>query len=396
MRSLEEIEKEIRTFERKYNGRLKHIVKLRKELVPLEARAAVLRKKLETGELTIEDWAAYDKLKKEIPERREDLRKLREILSKIEVKINELWKDRDEWEEPIFIPPEIPEILEVPEIVAPPVIRKLELIEIDDATGYMIWFNPTNGKYFLVPEGGKVEAEEYFSTLQIYLNYTFETSKRVEMMKDSVTGDVVPVRKNPEKLFAEMRIVITIREANKKVVDVLVDGVRQAFEEYITRTFGQARKQQVVPMFDVEDNMSIKEYPKKQRQLSKLKKALPEVLKVGRYCRLSNEEPNIDIKKETADLKYYAEWAGEPGYSGEWTRMGWKNLTELEVKREMEGLRVQRYEVVKASSPFDGFNLDLYFRMLTKWHDVKSLKSVDRVDAAETTWMKLRRMKEEL
>jgi hypothetical protein len=379
MRSLEAIEKDLRKFQKRYNGRLKHIVKLDEELTPLSVRASELRRRLGEKEFSVEDWAAYEFLKKEIPKRREELEKHRTILSKVEVEIDELWKERDEWEEP----------------PVPPPVHKPELIDVDDSTGYLIWFNNVNEKYFLVPEGRSVRAEEYFSTLHIYLNWTFETSKRVEMMKDYTTGDVVPMRNHPENLFAEMRIVITVREANKEVVDALTEGVKQAFEEYITKTFGKARKQQVVPMFDVKNNMSIKEYPRKQKQISKLKKALPEVLKVGRYCRLSDEEPNIDIEKGEANLKYYAEWAGKPGYNGEWTRLGWQNLTELELKQEMEGRKVQRYEVVKASMPFDNFDLDDYFRQLSRWHDVKSLKSGERVPVSESTWMRLLRLKEE-
>ena len=260
-------------------------------------------------------WKEYDKLRKEVPDCREELADLRGDRQVAWDKIDDLEDDkvRLEWRL---------------------VKKELEWIDIDDSTGYSIWFD---GELYYPALKAEDVTEVGYETLEIYLNYTFDTEKTVRNQYQ-----------DPQKLQAEMRIIIAVRRAGKAVVEALVEEVRVAFEEYMTWVFGEApeatrnKRLNPVPIFpSIGINKEIEEYGDKRGFESKLRNVLPGVMKIGAYFRLSGREPNVLIEDRAANVEFYGEWAHEvkPGYGGEWRRF-------------KEG------RVVRAL-PFDDFDLDL-------------------------------------
>ena len=296
-------------------------------------------------------WKEYDKLRKDVPKCREELRDLRGERQVAWDKIDDLEDEKVVLEHKL-------------------VAKELEWIDIDDSTGYSIWFD---GELYYPALKVEDVTEVGYKTLEIYLNYTFDTEKTVRNQ-----------RQDPQKLQAEMRIIIAVRRAGKAVVDALVEGVRMAFEEYMTWVFGDApsatrqTRLNPVPIFPSTGiNKDIEEYGNKRTFESKLQKVLPGVMKIGAYFRLSGREPNVLIEDQVARVEFYGEWAHEvrPGYGGEW-------------KRFKEG-RVVR------TLPFDDFDLGMYFRKKSKWDSVISVRTGEEVEKKETTWQMLGRLMEE-
>ena len=296
-------------------------------------------------------WKEYDKLRKDVPKCREELRDLRgerqvayDTIDDLEERKVELWRKLE--------------------------AKELEWIDIDDSTGYSIWFD---GELYYPALRVEDVTEVGYETLEIYLNYTFDTEKTVRNQYQ-----------DPQKLQAEMRIILAVRRAGKAVVEALVEEVRVAFEEYMTWVFGEApeatrnKRLNPVPIFpSIGINKEIEEYGDKRGFESKLRNVLPGVMKIGAYFRLSGREPNVLIEYREANVEFYGEWAHEvkPGYGGEWRRF-------------KEG------RVVRAL-PFDDFDLGTYFRKTTRYDDVISIRTGEEVEKKETTWQMLGRLMEE-
>ena len=187
-------------------------------------------------ELTDIDRDLLKKLRKEVPELRSYYRKLREDLDgyiersdkleeekkEREERLDELELERLKEEERLWLEEEIPPPVEIP-----------QFIDIDDATGYLIFFSRDNNAYFLVRQEdykeGKIEAVKYFSTLEIAVNFTFDT-EAVSKYPD------LP----PRTLEAEVRIVARVRGAGRELSIAIPEKLKEAFERHITFFFEQS------------------------------------------------------------------------------------------------------------------------------------------------------------
>jgi len=346
---IEHTKRRIRYWRKEFNAIRLEKRKLRADILPKQVRLGELREKLDVG-LTRSEWAEWDKLKKEVKSKEKRIIKL-------DKEFNNAWTKLEDLESRLE---ELKEQLEA----------KLEFIDIDDSNGYGIWFG--NGEYFLAPNENMIDMDKGFKTLQIYINYTFDTEKT-----PSYSG-----RGDPQRLQAEMRIIITIRNAGKKVVDALIEMVKVAFEEYTTYVFGDNEKAtrygkfNMVPIFPSTGiNKSIEEYENKKLFMEAWAEKVG-IMKIGAYFRLSDDEPNIDIMERKAKLDFYGEWSHKmkPGYTGHWMR--WR------------GGEIARNEL------FSDFDLEEYFMKTTKWDPVISRISGKKIKK-ESAWVLLTRLMEE-
>ena len=361
---IEECDRSIKYWTRQFAAINIEVLKLSKKCNTKIIRYKEMKDVLGTEIVLDKDWwKEYDKLRKDVPKCREKLCVLRGERQAAGDNIDGLEDKKlvleDKLAEPEWVEEEV--------VPTPPIIPKmLEWIDIDDSTGYSIWFD---GEMYYPALKEEDVTEVGYKTLQIYLNYTFDTEKTVRNQ-----------RQDPQKLQAEMRIILSVRRAGKAVVDALIEGVRMAFEEYMTWVFGDApsatrqTRLNPVPIFPSTGiNKDIEEYEDKKTFESKLRKVLPGVMKIGAYFRLSNVEPNVSIEYWEANVDFYGEWAHEirPGYGGQW-------------RRYKEG------RVVRAL-PFDDFDLGMYFRKTSKWDDVISIRTGDEIEK-ESVWQMLGRL----
>ena len=328
---IEELERKIKELEVRtllWRKRTKHIID--KELP--DARKEFFAAKFEQDklfeiperELTELDRDLLIKLRKEVPELRSYYRKLREDLDGYIERSDNLEEELEELKR--RLPPPTP--VEVP-----------ELIDIDDDTGYLILYSPTEKAYFkLRPqdyEEGKIEVEKYFSTLEIAVNFTFDTQTTPQY-------EGGPTR----YLEAEVRIVARVREAGRELSLAIPAKLKKAFERHITFFFEQG--------YDRRDAKGIRKaspwtggiqhiiakgikYKGKHKIKSEVEhnvevgKKISEmlgvkVLKVGLFYRINDDKPNMIIEEEYA----------RPVVTGEWSRQNYSESISKEFDVEHE------------------------------------------------------------
>ena len=161
---------------------------------------------------------------------------------------------------------------------------KREFIDIDEETGKDIYYLPAEKKYQL--------DEKLYKTLEITVNYTFETSPR----------EPDPAR----NLEGEVKITVRVQECNRKCVDTLVDKLYEAFKRYMMDEFS--------PVFTwyhslshartIAEGLMIKQSPKKAR----IARETGKPIKTGVFFRVSNESATIDFKTRTARAEVFGEF----------------------------------------------------------------------------------------
>jgi len=161
---------------------------------------------------------------------------------------------------------------------------KREFIDIDEETGKDIYYLPAEQKY-------QVENKLY-TTLEITVNYTFETSPR----------EPDPAR----NLEGEVKITVRVQKCNRKCVDVLVNKLYEAFKRYMIDEFS--------PVFTwyydlshartIAEGLMIKTSAKK----AKIQRETGKPIKTGAFFRVSNEPPTIDPETRTASAEVFGEF----------------------------------------------------------------------------------------
>lgn len=192
--------------------------------------------------------------------------------------------------------------------IIPPVIPH-EIIDVDDASGYLIFYSRENKGYFLVrPEDykeGKIESEKYFSTLEVATNFTFDTE---------AAGKYPDLP--PRTLEAEVRIVVRVREAGRELALAIAVKLKEAFERHITFFFEQSYDRgkgagtwKGGMTHILADGVKYNgkhdiEVDKKISDMLGVK-----VLKVGVFYRVNDERPNLIIEEEYCRAKVTGEWS---------------------------------------------------------------------------------------
>ena len=212
-------------------------------------------------------------------------------------------------------------------IPPPPPVEVPEFIDIDDATGYLIMYSREKKGYFLVRpddyEEGKIEALKYFSTLEIGVNFTFDTESAAKY------------EGGPKRyLEAEVRITARVREVGRELSLVIPEKLKEAFERHITYFFEQSHDRGkgagtwkggmthiIANGVEYAGKHKI-EVGKKISEMLGVK-----VLKVGVFYRINNENPNMMIEEEYA----------RPQISGEWSRQNYSESisNEFDVEHEL-------------------------------------------------------------
>ena len=159
-----------------------------------------------------------------------------------------------------------------------------EFIDIDEETGEDIYYLPAEKKYQV--------KNRLYKTLEITVNYTFETS---------------PAEPDPARnLEGEVKITVRVQECGRKCVDALVEKIYKAFRSYMIDEFSpvfvwyrdltHARK--------IADGLMIQESAKKRRIARETRKPI----KTGVFFRVSNEPPTIDFRRRIADAEVFGEF----------------------------------------------------------------------------------------
>ena len=277
--------------------------------------------KIPERELTELDNELLRKLRKEVPELRSYYRKLRDDLDGYIERSDKLEEELEELKRRKILPP-------------PPPVEVHELIDIDDATGYLILYSPTEKAYFKVRpqdyEEGRIEAVKYFSTLEIAVNFTFDTQTTPKY-------EGGPTR----FLEAEVRIVARVRGTGKMLADAIPVKLKEAFDRHCTYFFEQGynRGKSASPWTGGIQHIIAKGIKYKGKHKIKLEdvhnvkvgkaisKALGiKVLKVGLFYRINDEKSNFIIEEEYA----------RPKISGEWSRQNYSESVSKEFNVEHE------------------------------------------------------------
>ena len=242
-----------------------------------------LRKKL--PDLTEDEWDIWDKLAKDVPILRDERRKLYEERDGYIDRADRLEDELEELE------------------------KEPEFIDVDEETGYLIFYDKLERKYFKVrPDDyreGKVEALKYFDTLEIAVNFTFDTHAQPKY-----TGQ----DESTLRLEAEIRITTRVTQAGKRLVGAITNKMRLAFERYITDKFegsGAAfpwTTTKHIIADGVMVNRDTEAFGVKEEQIRELKEVMSLIIKVGAYYRLSDSVPTMLIDEECAEPEVYGEW----------------------------------------------------------------------------------------
>ena len=190
----------------------------------------------------------------------------------------------------------------------------------------------------------------YFSTLRICVIFSFDTqaaSKYPDMP--------------PRTLEAEVRICVNVREAGKKLADIIPVKLKLAFERWITEFFesgydrgkgagtwkgGQTHIIAEGVDYNGKHEIEVSEVIKDMLGIT--------VLKVGVFYNVNNENPNFIIDEEYA----------RPEVTGEWSRQNYSESISKE------------------------FNVEHELSQPLHWSMVRGF-------VGETGWQQLKRIKEE-
>lgn len=260
-------------------------------------------------ELTDIDSTLLDTLVKEYPKLRNTYFELRETLEKYIKREEELEKELEELLKKI-----------------PPPVIPVELIDVDEETGYLIFYNKDIGKYFRVrPEDygiGKIEAVKYYDSLEIAVNFTFDTY-------------AAPLYEGGERrwLEAEVRITVRVEEAGKMLADVIPEVLKLAFERHVSYFFEQGKDRgkrggghkrgishTIAKGVDYDGRHEVDIADKIKDMLG------VKVLKVGCFYRINDEDVNMDVDGEIC----------KADVSGEWSRQGYSESVSQEFDVEYE------------------------------------------------------------
>lgn len=319
--------------------------------------------KIPERELTELDKGLLRKLRKDVPELRSYYRKLREDLDGFVARTDKLEEEKKEREERLE---ELElEVLEEEERLRllegiPPPVELPEFIDIDDATGYLIMYSPSEKAYFkLRPDDykeGKIEALKYFRTLEVAVNFTFDTEGASKY------------EGGPKRfLEAEVRIVARVREAGRELALGIEEKLKEAFERHITFFFEESHdrgkgagtwkggmKHIIADGVDYTGKHKIKSEVEHNVEVGKkISKALGvKVLKVGRFYRINDENPNMIIEEEYA----------RPKITGEWSRQNYSESVSKEFDVEHELGQPLKWSMVQG------------FKGETGWEQLKRIK----------------------
>ena len=198
--------------------------------------------------------------------------------------------------------------------IIPPVIPP-EFIDINEEDGYLIYYSNVKKKYFKVhpdeyedKKGNIIEGDReiyYFESLQICTVFSFDTSAANKYPD-------MPAR----TLEAECRICVNVREAGKRLSDVIPVKLKVAFERHCTLFFeaGYDRGKGAGTWKGGQTHIIAKGVDYKGNHDIEVSEVIKDilgvkVLKVGVFYRISDENPNMIIEEEYCRAKVTGEWS---------------------------------------------------------------------------------------
>lgn len=167
-----------------------------------------------------------------------------------------------------------------------------EFVDINEDTGFYIYLDHKVGKYFEVEPGIPMPTlRKYYDTLEIFVNYAFETG-----------------RKSTSALAAEIKIIVRVANMGNRRAGNMSDNMNKAFKAYVKDFFG----------WDFGVRRNLKKGDKISQAVYTLgtgKEALEytEPIKVGAFFRLSNMAPTVVPEEEYANADIFGEWSRGSG-----------------------------------------------------------------------------------
>lgn len=342
---LNRLREEVVAFEREYPPLLKRGISLRGKLGPA---TKAIRKGLVSADAVgvrlATDWllyirGEYDAVWRDIRERRERYRAISRSEITLRAKEIELVEEIERLKK---------ELRAIP-----------EFIDLDEETGYLIMYDASKAKYFLLhPDeyGKEGEVGKWFDSISILVNFTFDT-KTTPKYKDDKNAEI-------RKLEAEIRISVNVRGAGKKLVEAITHKLRLAFEAYVTDKFEWNWKVQRHAFADaVKDVDYSVDYQMKKKKIKEMPDVIKTILKVGAFYRVNDEEVTLVIDEEYVKAKVYGDWISSS------TRGSVKTREHRET--------------------FDDFDVEEYLGRALKWAPVR------HGFKGETGWEQLQRIKGE-
>lgn len=194
-------------------------------------------------------------------------------------------------------------------------LRKLpEVIDIDEETGFFIFYDKTVKKYF-IGEDEEEKPERYFKTLVISVNFTFDTQGEEKYPGQNIAELT---------LEAEVRITVSVREAGRRLAEAIPYKLKLSFERFVTMFFeaGHTRGRGASPwlrgiVHTIADGVTYKqttlEFRTKEDRIDKFEEIMPEVMKAGVFYRVNDSPPTLDIIAGTVEPDVYGEWSRARG-----------------------------------------------------------------------------------
>ena len=234
-----------------------------------------------------------------------------------------------------------------------------EFIDLDEETGYLIMYDASKAKYFLLhPDEYEKEirkVEKWFDSVSILVNFTFDTK---------TTPKYTDPNAEVRKLEAEIRISVNVREAGKRLVEAITHKLRLAFEVYVTDKFEWNWKVQRHAFADAVEEVDYSvDYQMKRKKIEEVPDVIKSIIKVGAFYRVNDEEATLVIDEEYVKAKIYGDWVSSSHRGADTTR--------------------------EHRETFDDFDVEEYFGRALEWAHVR------HGFKGETGWEQLKRVKGE-
>ncbi len=174
--------------------------------------------------------------------------------------------------------------------------ERKEFIDIDENTGYFIYYDRDNEMYYLVrPEKAGATQEilpGFYQCVEITVNYAFETGWEDDPKRD---------------LGAEIKVSVRVERMGREKVHKVADLIHEAFKEFVAHYFGyDFGKPNLAKGYVIARGIMTKIMPESVKE--KMEIETPEPIKVGVYFRVTNEPATLIPEERYVRGVVFREW----------------------------------------------------------------------------------------
>lgn len=174
-------------------------------------------------------------------------------------------------------------------------------VDIDEESGLFIYYDLDTEKYFLAPPQEPVPPKDkrlYFRTLEISVNYTFETGGGGKER----TG----------KLAAKIRLSVRVEKMQSRQIESLMYYMNKSYKEFVADFFGW----DFGTKRNYEKGLKISRAVRTEEDWSKeqFQDTVAEPIKIGAFFRLSQKAPTFVLESKYARAEIFGEWTRTETY----------------------------------------------------------------------------------